>query len=350
MPNRFIFTRKLLFIGMLLLFMQEYVCDLSAQQPAVPRPRFRFNPSNPTIHDPVMIKQGDTIHLLYTGMGISHLLSTDMKTWTLTGPVFRTTPPWIRDKLPGFRGHMWAPDILYYQGNYHLFYSCSAFGKNTSLIAHASIPTLNSLDSLIQWKDLGMIVQSVPYRDMWNAIDPNVLIDEDGIPWMVFGSFWNGLKLVRLTDDLKGIAVPEEWHSLCRRSRTAGLDDSDPGDGAVEAPFLFKHGAYYYLFASYDYCCRGLQSTYYVVVGRSGNVRGPYLDREGKTMMDGGGTVVIQGDDRYAGVGHCAVYHWDDTDYFVAHGYDKTENGASKLVLRRLTWDEAGWPHVESLP
>ena len=64
-----------------------------------------------------------------------------------------------------------------------------------------------------------MVVRSVPGRDMWNAIDPNVAIDESGTPWMAFGSFWTGIKLVKLNPDLTSIVTGpgEEWHTLASR-------------------------------------------------------------------------------------------------------------------------------------
>ena len=181
---------------------------------------------------------------------------------------------------------------------------------------------------------------------MWNAIDPNIIIGEDGTPWMSFGSFWDGIKMVKLTDDLMQVAQPEEWHSLCSRPRSFGLDDKDPGDGAVEAPFIMKHGDYYYLFVSFDYCCRGKDSNYKVVVGRSKSVVGPYADKEGKPMAKGGGTLVIEGNEAYAGIGHNAAYHLDGKDYFLCHAYSIAEDGAPKLFIREMTWTADGWPVV----
>ena len=181
---------------------------------------------------------------------------------------------------------------------------------------------------------------------MWNAIDPNIIVDEDGTPWMNFGSFWDGIKMVKLTKDMMQVAQPEEWYSLCRRERSFELDDKDPGDGAVEAPFIMKHGDYYYLFVSFDYCCRGLKSNYKVVVGRSKSVTGPYVDKEGKSMAKGGGSLVIQGNKDYAGVGHNAAYHLDGKDYFLCHAYSVAEDGASKLIIREMTWTSDGWPVV----
>jgi len=296
-----------------------------------------------------MAREGNHYYLFQTGMGIGQIKSNDLKTWEMGKPVFTGFPEWIKNYLPEFRGHIWAPDIIFYKGRFHIFYSCSAFAKNTSVIGHASTATLKPDSSDFGWTDHGLIIQSVPYRDMWNAIDPNILVDDTGTPWMTFGSFWDGIKLVRLSEDLMGIAKPETWYSLCRRPRAHNLDDNDPGDGAVEAPFLFRHGDYYYLFVSYDYCCRGLRSDYNIVVGRSKTVTGPYMDRNNVSMAVGGGTMVMKGDEVYAGVGHCAVYHMDETDILIAHGYSKTENGASKLVIREIEWDSEGWPLVHPM-
>ena len=210
----------------------------------------------------------------------------------------------------------------------------------------AQNPTLDPASPDFKWTDHGKIIQSVPNRDMWNAIDPNIIVDEDGTPWMNFGSFWDGIKMVKLTKDMMQVAQPEEWYSLCRRERSFELDDKDPGDGAVEAPFIMKHGDYYYLFVSFDYCCRGLKSNYKVVVGRSKSVTGPYVDKEGKSMAKGGGSLVIQGNKDYAGVGHNAAYRLDGKDYFLCHAYSVAEDGASKLIIREMTWTSDGWPVV----
>lgn len=164
---------------------------------------------------------------------------------------------------------------------------------------------------------------------------------------MSFGSFWDGIKLVKLTLDLNGVAQPEEWHSLCRRPRTFDLPEEEAGDGAVEAPFIMKHGDYYYLFVSFDYCCKGLDSNYKVMVGRAKTVTGPYLDKEGKALNRGGGSLVIQGNKDYAGVGHNAAYHLDGKDYFICHAYSVSEEGAPKLIIREMTWTSDGWPIVQ---
>ena len=120
----------------------------------------------------------------------------------------------------------------------------------------------------------------------------------------------------------------------------------DAGGNAIEAPFIFKHGGDYFLFASIDYCCRGPKSTYKMIVGRAKNIVGPYVDNDGTPMARGGGTLLLAGDMNWYGVGHCAVCDFDGTDYVIFHGYDAADQGRSKLRIEKLAWDAAGWPSV----
>ena len=320
-----------------------------------------FNPLQPAAHDPVAVRCGDTWYLFSTGFGVSILSSQDLTSWEPAGRVFDTPPQWALDTVPGYHGHTWAPDILFHEGTYYLYYSCSSFGKNTSAIGVATNRTLDPSSPDYRWEDQGCVVRSIAGRDNWNAIDPNVFIDEDGTGWMSFGSFWGGIKLVRLDASLTRVAEPQEWFPLCRRPEgtaedTSETDDAiqadprgkdfDPGNGAVEAPFIVRHGDWYYLFVSYDLCCRGPKSTYKVVVGRSDKVTGPYVDATGTPLMQGGGTVVATGNDRYPGVGHCAVVSTGDGEKMLLHAYDRETGYNAVLLVRSLVWDRDGWPSI----
>ena len=191
--------------------------------------------------------------------------SDDLEHWRFEGRVLEQTPQWALDK--GFSGMPWAPDVQYYNGQYYVYYSYSLFGRNVSAIGVATNRTLDPRSPEYRWTDHGMIVESIPGRDEWNAIDANVIVDEDGTGWLCFGSFWRGIKMFRLDGSLLRIAEPQEWYPLCRRPEgtakaVSGTDDGiahdprgkdfDPGDGAVEAPFIFRHDGWYYLFVSYD--------------------------------------------------------------------------------------------------
>lgn len=314
-------------------------------------PREAFTTDVPMIHDPVMAMEDSTYYLFATGTGIQQMTSKDRHTWTVKPePVMTVIPKWTHDSVPGFRQHVWAPDIIHWHGLWWLSYSCSTFGKNGSAIGLLSTRSLtNPL-----WNDEGCIVSSREDRDNWNAIDPNFIIDENDNPWMVWGSFWDGIQLIRL-DTTMHIALGEKPRTIARRYDIRDAADiskfpDNPtsrfaGRNAIEAPFVFRHGGYYYLFVSWDYCCRGAKSNYRVAVGRSQHVSGPYLDKEGKDMSEGGGTLILEGDKQtFEAAGHCAVYHFGGQDIFICHGYSLAHNGASILVECPIEWTSDGWP------
>lgn len=300
------------------------------------------------VHDPVMIQQGNMYYLFCTGWGISSYSSADMKYWKKEKPVFAITPQWAKDAVPGFKGHIWAPDISFHDGLYYLYYSVSAFGKNTSCIGLAVNKTLDPSSPDFRWEDKGKVLQSVPGRDMWNAIDPNQINDEKGNHWLVFGSFWSGMKLVKLTEDFSAVAQPEEWYTVAARPRDFSIADTSAGNAAIEAPFIIKKDNYYYLFVSWDYCCRGEKSNYKVVVGRSEKLTGPYVDKTGLSMTQNGGSIIVEGDsNEWFGAGHNSVYSFNEKYYIVYHGYDARDKGKPKLIIDELQWDKDGWPSIK---
>lgn len=301
---------------------------------------------NIQVHDPVMIRENGTYYLFCTGMGISVWYSHDMTDWKREEPVFKKAPAWAIEAVPGFKGHIWAPDISWHNNRFYLFYSISAFGKNTSCIALATNSTLDPSSPDFKWVDHGKIVQSYPNRDFWNAIDPNLIVDDNNDGWLTFGSFWGGIKMVKMNDDLMTIDSSQIWYTLSKRQRTYDLEDDNPGDGAVEAPFIFRKGDYYYLFVSHDFCCRGLESNYKMIVGRSDKVTGPYIDKHGIRLTAGGGTVLMSGNDNWSGVGHNGICSDNGKDFIVFHGYDVSDNGKPKLLIREIKWTEDFWPEV----
>jgi arabinan endo-1,5-alpha-L-arabinosidase len=148
-----------------------------------------------------------------------------------------------------------------------------------------------------------------------------------------------------LDSSLTKPAEPEKWYTIARRERNFILPDSVAGDAAIEAPFIYKKDNYYYLFVSFDYCCRGEKSTYKMMMGRSSTVYGPYFDKDGLPMNTGGGSLVLEGDKNWNGVGHNAVTNFNGADYLVFHGYDANDNGKSKLRIEKITWIN-GWPVI----
>lgn len=299
------------------------------------------------VHDPAMAKDGNTYYVFSTGPGITFYSSTDLKHYQLAGRVFKNQPSWALRVAPRFDGHLWAPDVLHYQHQFYLYYSVSAFGKNTSAIGVATNSTLNPKAKNYQWVDQGIVVQSIPYRDNWNAIDPAVSFDEHGTPWLAFGSFWSGIKLTQLAPNLTRLASPQRWINLARRHNSKANNEALAGDGAIEAPFIFHHQGYYYLFVSFDYCCRKMNSTYNIRVGRSHHIQGPYIDKAGVAMLNGGGSLVLQGNKDWVALGHNGVYHFNSKDYMVFHAYESADHAIQKLRILQVHWKD-GWPRVNS--
>ena len=300
-----------------------------------------------SIHDPSMAKDDGTYYLFSSGPGIMFYTSRDMVHWEMGGRVFPGEPAWAKSVAPRFDGREWAPDIERHDGKFYLYYAVSAPGENNSAIGLAINKTLNPASADYQWKDEGIVLESIPDRDLWNAIDPNIVVDDNGVPWMDFGSFWGGIKLVKMAPDWKSVAKPQEWYSLAKRERSILDNDRDPGPAQIEGPFVFHKGDYYYLFVSWGLCCRGAESTYKIMVGRSRDVRGPYLDKEGINMGVGGGSLLLDGDKEWAGQGGCSACTLDGKDYLIFHAYEIADNGLQKLRIAQLDWDKDGWPVID---
>ena len=302
------------------------------------------------VHDPVVMKERGTYYLFVTGgrsgQGIIPIkTSPDLRRWTNAGHVMQALPEWATREIPQAR-NAWAPDISFLNGKYHLYYSVSSFGSRNSAIGLATTRTLDPSSPDYRWVDEGMVLRSYVEKDDWNAIDPNLVIEDKKNAWLAWGSFWGGIKMRRVDPGTGKLSdVDTTMHSLSSRAR------EQPTNGSVEAPFIVRHGDYWYLFVSFDRCCRGADSTYKVVVGRSRSVTGPYLDRNGRSMLEGGGTIVIEAaTDSWRGAGHQAILREGDRDFLFFHAYFGPGRGrGSALQISTIVWED-GWPRAGTLP
>jgi arabinan endo-1,5-alpha-L-arabinosidase len=304
------------------------------------RPKTGPGASYAFVHDPSMIRAGGTYYVFSTGdpagvIGNGNIqirTSRNLRSWRYVGTVFQHIPPWIL-RLVGPIPNLWAPDISYFDGLYHLYYAGSSFGSNTSVIALATNVTLDPSSPHYHWLDRGEVFSSGASDD-YNAIDPAVAFGSSST-WLAFGSFWGGIKILRLDPATgKPSSSSPRLYSL---ASTAAPD-------AEEGSYITSHDGYYYLFVSAGYCCRGIASTYQVVVGRSKSITGPYVDAYGTPMSKGGGTEVLGADQAMIGPGSGSIYHSGSTYLFDYHYYDADDGGAARLQVRRLYWTASGWP------
>lgn len=329
-------------------------------------------------HDPSsIVKCGDRYWVFATGDGINAKYSYDMVTWQDGPSPFTKTefPDWINDYVHGatdsngqpvFHGAFWAPDIIYMNNQYYLYYSCSEWGTMTSTIGCVTNKSLNPEDPDYNWVDVGFLgLYSYQPGIALNVIDPALSRGDDGKIWMTYGSFNDRGMVVTEIDSLSG--KPKTYAGNIPGKTIAnswtGPNSWDYGEGEG-ACMVFRNG-YYYLFYNKGGCCNGVASDYYVVMGRSQNPKGPFTDKEGKPMVnygaESGGTVVLKHDDsrgfddRYYGPGHIGVFQENGMDYITFHYYDPlgyypsaeaNYKGGPTLGLAKLEWGTDGWPYI----
>lgn len=138
----------------------------------------------------------------------------------------------------------------------------------------------------------------------------------------------------------------------------------------------YEHG-WYYFYVNWGMCCRGVDSTYNIRVGRSRAITGPFLDRNGTDMADGGGlqkaslngcqvqsdpicishtphptggTLLMGTESFRIGPGQTGITT-SGTGFptFTFHFYDARDNGAPTLGMAALSYSSDGWPQLSNV-
>jgi len=288
-------------------------------------------------HDPSIARESGHWYVLSTGDAavadgaIQIRSSRDGQHWRYRGAVTSGIPSWVSAAVPGV-SNLWAPDVSRHGDLWYLYYAASTFGSNRSVIGLMTTPTLDPSDPRYHWTDQGLVIESIATDD-FNAIDPTLSVDAQGRGWLAFGSFWSGIQITE-------VSLPSGKPASSRPVHTSLVDRHVPPN-AVEAAYLVAHDGWHYLFASFDFCCQGVNSTYRVVVGRSRSITGPYLDRNGDSMAQGGGSPFLDGRGSMRGPGGESV----TGNVFAFHFYDAANGGKPHLGLAHLVW-RGGWPEL----
>ncbi len=297
------------------------------------------------IHDPsTIVKDGNTYWTFGTGAGASNfpinaLYSTDMVNWT-RGPspvAANTYPSWIDNKVPGFDGNFWAPDVIEMQGKYYLYYS--AFSDAQGMRSAIGVMVTDSLNNP-NWQDLGMLVSTVdePTSSQGqpvNAIDAGVYRDEGGNVWMIYGSHYAGI-YVRQINPNTGLLMDSNRYPV------VGNNGAWHEFEAAQVQYI---NGYYYMFVNLGDCCAGNESNYYIVTGRSTSPTGPFLDANGVDLWNYGGTTVLTTNGDYIGPGHFGYLRHGEQDLATIHYYDGTTSTGwpARLDVLELEFSN-GWP------
>ena len=300
-------------------------------------------------HDPGIIKTDKGYYVFSTDIkvggepraGVMVRRSDDLIHWK-----------WVDYALPGVpqeaktwtnATHLWAPDIVKYKDQYRLYYSASTFGSRQSMIGLVTSPSIEG-----PWEEQGNVIRTKG-TDGLNAIDANVVTDAQGKMWMVYGSFFDGIHIIELDPESGKPKQQGFGTKIAARSKAVN-------NGAVEGPYIVYNNKFnkYYLFVSYD----SLFENYNVRVGRADAITGPYLDFNGRNMLDTEyepqyevGTKLLGGyrfgdDEGWIAPGHNSVLN-DDGQYYIAHhARGEADKNWAYLHIRKILWSEEGWPLV----
>ena len=308
-----------------------------------------LNSGSSPIHDPAIIK-ADGSYYVYSSSDLgSFYTSSDLREWTLAGQVFDEIPRWLRHEIPG-ADHIGSPDISYYRGRYLLFYQSHKSDTCDAATGLATNATLDPTRSEYEWVDHGQVLRSKPYfssievicgdeQSIFNAIDPHFFEDADGTPWLAIGSTIGGIQLIELDPKTLRPLPGRDYFPLAQRFLL--LDDP-----VIEGAYIVFRNGYYYLFMSFNHCCKGDKTRYQVRVGRAKELTGPYLDKEGWPLKWGGGTLVIDGDAPLIGTGHNDVFSENGVDWLVHHAKHPEESFRAFLNIRKIEWGGDLWPSV----
>ena len=285
---------------------------------------------NESLPDPTVIKADDGYFYLYATENIRNVpiyRSENLVDWRRVGTAFtdRTRPQMVP------KGNIWAPDINLINGKYVMYYSKSTWGGEWECgigVATADRPSgpFTDVGKLFISSEIGV----------QNSIDPFYIEEDDGSKYLFWGSF-RGIYGIQLSDD--GLSIKPG----AQKVQIAGT--------LTEGTYIYKHDGYYYLFGSAGTCCEGLNSTYRVMVARSENLMGPYVNKSGRPALENNFMLVMQKSNKVVGPGHNSEIVQDDAGQYwmLYHGFDAADpDGGRKVYLDQILWDKDGWPIVRN--
>lgn len=286
-------------------------------------------------HDPSIVRYEDGYALMVTNNMLTLYTSEDAFNWKTLGKTLTSIPNWLKNVTNNQIEDIWAPDLYYFGNQFRVYYTGSAFGKNTSGIGYMS----NSAPIQNGWTDMGEVVRSGSGNN-YNAIDADVVKDANNNYWMTFGSWWDGIRLIRLDESTgKQANYDQTVYKIASR-----------GGSGIEGPSIIEHNGQYFLFTAWDVCCKMgselSQNTYKTTVGRADNITGPYVDRSGKSLTNGGGTILMERYGRYYGPGGGEAFKDLNRIRFVHHYYNSKSNGAPTLHVRDIVFTDDNWPEM----
>ncbi|KAJ5768414.1 hypothetical protein N7533_000997 [Penicillium manginii] len=316
------------------------------------------NLGNVIAHDPNIVQHDDHYYLFKGGHHVPIFKADHLSgPWVQIGTVLDANS--IIDV--GNRSRPWAPTTVFKDGTFYCYYTLSSPGSRDSAIGVATTTTLDGSP----WKDHGAVIRTglgegsdvFPFTET-NAIDASFITDQSsGKSYLNYGSFWHNIWQIPLSDDLLSIEAPKKPDAV----QLTFMPDQHirPEEGS----WMSYHDGYYYTWFSRGKCCkfnpekgggfpdRGHE--YNIRVGRSRDIRGPFVDKDGDSLLKGGGTIVYASNHGvvYA-PGGLGVLAGNDSSPDILYYHYLNASIGFKDGDARLGWNvlnyQDGWPEVTS--
>jgi arabinan endo-1,5-alpha-L-arabinosidase len=283
--------------------------------------------------DPTIVRHSDG-YFYACSSGTHIIISAELANGVYVGRAIETRPTWGT-----VNANIWAPDVVYINGQYVMYYSLSRWDDPNPGIGIAT-----SNNPAGPWIDHGKMFLSDEIG-VNNSIDPMVFVDLDGRVYMIWGSF-RGIYAIELTADGLDFVGGNLQSAADNKTRLAGYDTDRALDvNTFEGAYVIYRDGYYYLFLSNGQCCGGSYS-YNVRVARATSILGPYEDASGRSMLNGDvGTYVVYGNSIFVAPGHNSIVRDDaGDDWLLYHAYPGEVRNKRVLLLDKLLWDERGFP------
>ncbi len=275
---------------------------------------------------PEIVKHNGVYYNFNQSGGIAVKKSADLINWTKIGSVFDTKPAWIKAEIGS--DSIWAPGCYKVGDKWRVYYAASSLGSQNSVIGMAYAETPAG-----PYTDCGMVIRSHT-GDPYNCIDPCIFTDDDGQTYFIWGSYWTGIYMRRL-DKETGLLLEgsdEQWHLA-------------QGEKQMEAPYLIKKDGYYYLFVAMGNLSKN--ESYHWTVGRSESLFGPYVDKNGKPMLENNSSRLTAYKPGVQGLAHAHPFLDDDGQWYMVGECwkDRTDpNRKVQLHISTIVWNDEGWP------
>jgi beta-xylosidase len=256
------------------------------------------------------------------------LHSRDLVNWEIVGAVFQKRPAWAA-------GSFWAPEISQDRGRFFVYY----VGRKQGGPLCVAVATAARAQG--PYTDHGPLVcQEV------GSIDPFPVTDENGQRYLLWKEDGNSVSkptpiwAQRLSPD--GTRLVGERRELIHNDQAWEKHPTLPFGNLVEGPSVVRHGGWFYLFYSGNFCC-GRECDYALGVARSRKLLGPWEKNPNNPILAGNdnwkcpghGTVIADARGRYF-----LLYHAYQPKDFVYVG--------RQALLDEVVFGADGWPSINN--